>query len=136
MYNFVYLAIFHRIDMLLKGKTPHCIVKFGKNLNHYYMLHYIIIMQSSTFLRATRGDNYPSKMKYPSLFAFAILVLCMILIDMNEKYIHFTITKLKNPMRNIIFILIWIATIICVIYIYPKVEFYSTFWNNYLYETN
>ena len=81
---------------------------------------------------ATNGERYPKEMKLPTVYAIMILVLCRIIIDINDKYIHFTITTLKNPMQNIVFVLIWIFTIISVIYIYPKVEVYATFWNNYL----
>ncbi len=87
-----------------------------------------------TFLIAAKGEDFPFKMQYPTLMAFVVLVLCKILIDMNDKYIHFTISTLKNPMRNIVFSLIWIVTIISVIYIYPKIEVYATLWNDYLYE--
>ena len=73
-------------------------------------------------------------MKYLDLFALIIVVSCRIIIDLNDKYIHFTITTLKNPMRTIVFALIWIMTIICVIYIYPKVEVFTTMWNIYLYK--
>lgn len=129
------LAIFYKIDMMLKGKTPYFITHCGKNLNQYYMISYIITMQMNIFLRATKGDNYPWKMKYPTLFAIMIFVLCKISIYMNDNYIHFSISDLKNSMKNFIFAFIWIITIISVIYIYPKVEVYTTFWNFYLYET-
>ena len=132
--NLIALALFYKIDMFLKGNTPYFVKHSGKNLNQYYMIHYTLIMQINTFLRATKGDDFPSKMKYPFLFAIFITFLCKIIIDMNHKYIHFTITHLKNPSKNIVFSIIWIMTIICVIYIYPKVETYTTFWNNYLYE--
>jgi len=128
------LAVFYKIDKMLKGKTPYFITHSGKNLNQYYMLSYIITLQMNTFLRATRGEDFPSKMNYPTLFALMIFVLCKISIYMNDKYIHFTITDLENPMRSFIFALIWILTIISVIYIYPRVEVYTTFWNGYLYE--
>ena len=61
-----------------------------------------------------------------------LMFLCRILIEMNDKYIHFTITNLKNQMRNIVFSLIWIITIICVVYIYPNIDEYATYWNDYL----
>jgi len=128
-------AIMYKIDKILKGKTPYFIIHSGKNLNQYYMISYISTIQISTFLRATIGEEYPSKMKYPTIFAIMILVFCKITIDINDKYIHFTFTTMKNPMRNYVFILVWIMTIISVIYIYPKVEAYTTFWNKYLYET-
>ena len=128
-----FLAIFYKIDKML-GKTPYIILHFGRNLNQYYIISYIIIMQSSTFLMVTKGEKFTTKMKYLDLFALIIVVSCRIIIDLNDKYIHFTITTLKNPMRTFVFALIWIMTIICVIYIYPKVEVFTTMWNIYLYK--
>jgi hypothetical protein len=116
------------------GKTPYIVLHFGKNLNQYYMITYVIIMQTSTFLISTRGEKFISEMKNLDLIAFIITVSTYILIELNDKYIHFTITTLRNPMRTIVFSFIWIITIICVIYIYPKVEEYATMWNLYLYE--
>ena len=52
---------------------------------------------------------------------------------MNDNYIHFGIITLKNQKRNIVFALIWIISIISLIYIYPKVEIYANIWNGYLY---
>ena len=92
-------------------------------------------MPMGTFLRVTRGEDFPSKLQYPTLLAIMVLVISRILININDKYIHFTIFSLKNPLRNFVFSLIWIITIISIIYIYPKVDVYATIWNNYLYET-
>ena len=130
--NLTVSAIFYKIHKLLKEKTPEFIVHSAKNFNQYYVISYAITLQMHAFLKVTKGQNYPSKMKYPTLFGFVVLFLCRILIDMNDKYIHFTITTLKKPMRNYIFALIWIITIIIVAYTYPKVEVYATVWNNYL----
>ena len=135
MINLASLSIFHKIEMIFKGKTPKIITETSKNLNQYYMTSYIITMQINIFMRATKGEEFTSNMKYPTLLSIMILVLSKISIDINNKYIHFSITNLKNPMRNVVFALIWIMTIISVIYIYPKVEVYTTYWNNYLYET-
>ena len=134
MGNLVVLALYYKIDKILKGKTPYIITHFSKNLNKYYMIHYILIMQINTFLRATKGDSFPSKIQYPTLYAIMILILSKITIDINDKYIHFTLTNLKKSIKIIVYPLIWIITIISVYYIYPKVENYTTFWNNYLYE--
>lgn len=131
--NILSLAIFHKFDLIFKGKTPEFVIHASKNLNQYYLLSYLFILPTETFLIATKGKEAPRKMKYPTLFSIFVLVICRTIIDINNKYIHFTITTLKNPMLNIIlFAFIWIFTIISVIYIYPKVEVYSTFWNNYL----
>ena len=89
-------------------------------------------MHMNVFMKATRGEKYTANFKYIDLFAFVLLYLSRILIKMNDNYIHFTITTLKNPLRKIVFASIWILTIISVIYIFPKVEVYANQWNDYL----
>ena len=131
--NMVTLAIFYKLDKFL-GKTPEFISHCGKNLNQYYIITYTITMQMSVFMKATRGEEYTSQFNYTDLFTFILLILARILIDMNDKYIHFAIITLKNPKRKIVFALIWITSIIILIYAYPKVEDYATIWNDYLNE--
>ena len=125
------LAIFYKIDKFL-GKTPEFIRHCGKNLNQYYMISYIVTQQVNIFMKATKGEEYNSEFKQTDLFTFFLLIFSRILIDMNDKYIHFTISTLKNPLRKIIFSLIWIFSIIIVIYVYPKVDAYANIWNDYL----
>ena len=84
------------------------------------------------FVTVIKGEEYPSQMKYPTVVCFLIYYFARILIDMNKKYIHFTIIDLKNPMRNFVFALIWILTIVTVIYVYPKVDIFVNMWNDYL----
>ena len=129
--NMSILAIFYKIDKFL-GKTPEFIRHCGKNLNQYYMISYVITMQMNVFIKATKGEEYPSEIKHIDLFTFMLFIFSRILIDMNDKYIHFTIFTLKNPLRKIIFSLIWIFSIIIVIYVYPKVDAYANIWNDYL----
>ena len=133
--NLTILAIFYKIQKIFKGKTPEFITHASKNLNQYYIISYTITMQMNVFLKATRGEKFPSEIKYPTLYVFILLFLCRILIDINDKYIHISITTLKEPMRKYVFTLIWIATGISVIYIYPKVDIFANIWNNYLNET-
>ena len=91
-------------------------------------------MQMGVFMKATKGEEYPFQFNYVDLFFLLLLVLSRVLIDMNDKYIHFSIITLKNPKRKIVFALIWITCIITLIYVYPKVEVYATIWNEYLNE--
>ena len=131
MTNLIALALFYKLDEMLGGKTPEFVTHAGKNLNQYYIISCIIIFHSCIYIIATKGEHAPREVKAPTFFSLMIIVICRITIDMNDKYIGFTITKLKKPKQNIVFALVWILSIISVIYIYPKVEVYSTFWNNY-----
>ena len=134
MWNLTVLAFFYQIDKLLKGKTPYFVTHISKNLNEYYIISSIFTIDLKIFLIAIKGEEFPSKMNYPFLFSIMIIIFCRILIDLNNKYIHFAITTLNNPLRNFAFALIWILTFIIVLYAYPKVESYATIWNNYLKE--
>ena len=132
--NIVIISLLYKIDKMFKGKVPYYVKHLSKNVNKYYIIHYILILQINTFLRAKKGDSFPSKVKYPSLYAFVIFIMTKITIDLNDKYIHFTLTNLKTNVKIVLYPLILSMTIISVCYIYPKVETYTTFWNNYLYE--
>jgi hypothetical protein len=132
MSHMSFLAIFYKIDKML-GKTPYFISHCGKNLNQYYIISFVLTTHIYTFLNITRGEKFTEDFKYSDLLAFMILFSCRIIIDMNDKYIHFGIITLKNKKRNIVFALIWIISIISLIYIYPKVEIYANIWNGYLY---
>jgi hypothetical protein len=134
MESIVIISLLYKIGKIFQGKVPYYIKHLSKNVNKYYIIHYILLLQLTTFLRATKGDSFPSKMQYPTLYGFAILIMTKITIDLNDKYIHFTLTNLKTNEKIVLYPLIWIVTIISVCYIYPKVETYTTFWNNYLYE--
>ncbi len=131
--NLVVLALYYKLDKLLKG-TPDFVSHCGKNLNQYYIITDTITIQMRIFWVATKGEKALLTLKYPTVVCFCLLCFARYLIDFNKKYIHFTIIGLKNPWRNIAFILIWLATIIIVIYIYPRVEQFATMWNDYLIE--
>ena len=131
MASLVFLAGFYKLHKFL-GKAPYFVRHCGKNLNQYYIISFIITTHIYTFLRLTKGAQIMNDFKYSDLFAVMTIFSCWALIEMNDKYIHFTIITLKNPMRNIVFSLIWIISFTCLIYIYPKVEVYATIWNNYL----
>ena len=132
MDNLTLLAICYKIHKMLNGKTPEIITHISKNLNQYYIISYSITIQVKVFLKVKGGEESPSEMKYPTLLSFLIIIVCRILIDMNDKYIHFTITTLKNSKRKFVFALIWIISIITVVYFYPKVDTFATTWNNFL----
>ena len=132
MASLVFLAGFYKLDKIL-GKTPYFVSHCGKNLNQYYIISFVLTTHIYTVLNITRGEKFTEDFKYSDLLAFMILFSCRIIIDMNDNYIHFGIITLKNQKRNIVFALIWIISIISLIYIYPKVEIYANIWNGYLY---
>ena len=132
--NILILAIGNIITKILGGKPPKFISYCGKNFTQFYIITYVITLQFQAFSSVVGGKKYIYEFKYPTLLCFIILFVSKIIIDMNNNYIHFSIATLKPPMRNFLFALVYIITIIIVIYAYPKVEGYSTMWNEYYYE--
>ena len=88
----------------------------------------------NTLLKVAIEEKYTDELKYPTFLGIMILIASRFTIDINNKYIHFSIATLKNPMKNFVLALIWIITIIILIYTYPKVEAYTTMWNDYYLE--
>ena len=131
MANLIALAVFHKIDKFLNGKQPEFIKHTSKNFTQYYMVSCVITMHIYNYLKVTGGEKSTFELKYPTILALMLIFISRILIDINNKYIHFTIFNIKKSMRNFVYAFIWISTIIILIYTYPKVECYTTQWNYY-----
>jgi len=59
MTNITFLAFFDQIHKILNEKTSEFIIHAAKNLNQYYIISYTFTMQTNTFLKALKGDDYP-----------------------------------------------------------------------------
>jgi hypothetical protein len=46
--------------------------------------------------------------------------------------VHFHVVTLKGRERRAVFALIWVVSLILVIYTYPRITEYATVWNGYL----
>ena len=134
MSNIIFLAFSYKINKMLKGKAPEIIKHTAKNFTQYYIISFVYTMQMNTLLKLTIEEKYTDEFKYPTFLGIMILIASRFTIDINNKYIHFSIATLKNPMKNFVLALIWIITIIILIYTYPKVEAYTTMWNDYYLE--
>ena len=134
MSNIIFLAFSYKINKILKGKAPEIIKHTAKNFTQYYIISFVYTMQMNTLLKVAIEEKYTDELKYPTFLGIMILIASRFTIDINNKYIHFSIATLKNPMKNFVLALIWIITIIILIYTYPKVEAYTTMWNDYYYE--
>ena len=87
--------------------------------------------QMLTLLLAFTGGKMPG-MLWPTLYGLFIIAVCYWAIEINEKYIHFSLVELKPPKRTIIFTVIWIAVVLVVAYAYPRVTEYATISNGFL----
>ena len=129
--SLVFLALFHKISKLMGGKAPSLVNHISGNINSYYCVSYIFTLPMQTLLLAAWGHLMPG-MVLPTVYALIVIVLCYLIIDINEKHLHFHLVTLKQPKKGIVFAVIWIVTILIMIYAYPRVSTYATMWNNYL----
>ena len=125
------LAVFYKITARLGKGVPDIVNHLSKNINQYYCVSYMLILPLQTILIAVTGTVMPGVV-LPALYAAFVLIACYFLIVWNDRYIHFSIVKLKNPARSVAFAAIWAATAAVVAYAYPRIEVYATFWNEYL----
>ena len=86
MSNIIGLAFFYKLDVvILKGKTPEFITHAGKHLNNFYILSSSIIFQINIFMIVSRGEHSIKEIRSPTLFALMVLVICRLMIDINEQ---------------------------------------------------
>jgi hypothetical protein len=68
----------------------------------------------------------------PLLYGLFVLAACYFIIEWNDRKLHFGIANMKGRKRTIVYAGIWIVTLAIVVYVYPQVSEYATFWNDYL----
>ena len=126
------LALFHRLLRLGNGKAPRLVNHMSKHINQYYCYSYVMLTPVAVLLMATRGERITGTIPV-LLYALFVMVVCFCVTEwLDRKKLPCSVIQLKDPVRRWVFLAIWIATIAIVIYVYPKVEVFSTIWNNYL----
>ena len=131
MVSLIMLSLFSRLSTRMGGKVPGFISHVSMNINRYYCVSNVLTFQMLTLLLALTGQRMPG-MLWPTLYGLFIVAACYWIIEINEKYIHFTLTKLKPPKRTIVFTAIWIAAVLAFVYAYPRVTEFATIPNGFL----
>ena len=131
MVSLILLSLFSQLSSRMGGKVPGFISHVSLNINRYYCVSNVLTFQMLTLLLAFTGQKMPG-MLWPTLYGLLIIAACYGAIQLNEKHIHFTLTKLKPPKRTIVFTAIWIAVILVVVYAYPRVTEFATISNDFL----
>lgn len=125
------IAVFYRLLKLGSGNAPKFVSHLSKHINSYYCMSYVFITPVALFMMAITGERVSNPYML-LLYGLFVLVLCSVLIELNERYFHIGITTLKGKKRAVVFSIIWIATILIVLYAYPQLTEYATVWNDYL----
>lgn len=129
--SLVVLALFYKLSEAMGGKAPALVNHISANINSYYCVSYMFTLPVQTLLLATCGHLMRS-MTMATLYALLVVALCYFVIDFNEKKLHFHLVTLKQPRKGIAFAAVWACTVLVILYAYPRIEEYATFWNIYL----
>ena len=124
------LALFHKL--LRHRDAPGLVNHLSRHINQYYCLSYVMLTPVATLLIAIRGEALPGTL-LPVLYGLAVLVICYFFIKWGDRRgFPSSITKLKGPWKAVAFAAVWIATIVIVACVYPRITEYATVWNDYL----
>ena len=129
--SLVWLALFYKITKRFRNGLPKLLMNFSTYINAYYCVSYVILLPIQTILIATTGMLLPGKL-LTWICGFALVAVCYAIVNLNEKYLHWHISELKGWARMIFVIPVWAATILVVLYAYPRITEYANIWNDYL----
>lgn len=127
----VLLALFYKLTRLMKGKVPKFVNHLSVNINQYYCISYVFTFPVMYILLATRGELLPGAL-IPLLYGCFVVFACYLIIELNKKYIHFSIAKMTGTKRKVVFAMIWALTIAAVVYAVPLIDTFAERANGYL----
>ena len=113
--SLILLAVMYKISRLTGGKIPSFMNHLSKNINRYYCIHDVLIGTASVTLIAS-GVGLMRGEWLPLLSGLLVLAACYFFIEINRKYIHFTLNGLKGSTRVIVYSAIWIASLALAFY--------------------
>ena len=125
------LALFHKLLRLGSGETPRFVKHLSGHINQYYCISYVFFTPMGTLLMALRGELMPGTV-LPLLYGLLVLVGTYFIIEWNDRRLHISVADLTGKKRVVAYTAIWIATLAVIVYVYPQVKEYATFWNDYL----
>ena len=111
----ILLAIMYKISRLTGGKVPSFMNHLSKNINRYYCIHDPLIGTTAIILLASCGELLQGQW-LPLLCGLLVVAACYFLIEINRKYIHFTLNGLQGSTRIIVYSAIWIVSLVLVFY--------------------
>ena len=132
--SMVALAFFTYVVKWSGNRIPRAVEHISTNINSYYCVSYVLILPVQTILIGATGRLLP----HGAATIWAILV-CFIsagIIELNRRYIHFTIMGMPVKKQRIFFAVVWAATIAVILFVYPHLDEYATMWNDYLLPAN
>ena len=114
MNTFMLMAVLYHVCRLTDGKVPAFIAHLSQNINRYYCVSDVLLGISVVILLAC--DALFQNQWAVLLISFLLIAVCFAVIELNARYVHFTLNGLKGAGRIIVYTAIWIVSLAMVLY--------------------
>lgn len=134
------LALFYKIIHRAGDKIPRFVAHLSENINSYYCISYMFILPFQTLIIALTGRLLDAVVPDGGMLmlvglalTLSIIVACAGIIEINKRYIHFSVVALGSSKAGRIVLLgVWVLTVVIVIYDYPRIVEFANIWDDYL----
>ena len=93
----------------------------------------MFILPLQTIFVAVYG-YLPQGVLVPFVVSVLVCVLCALIIPIYEKTLAGPIRTMNPPAKLGIYALILLASVLVLVYVYPKLDVYPNIWNDYLFD--
>ena len=88
---------------------------------------------SRIFKKAIKNRTILTAASILLALTLSIIVACAGIIEINKRYIHFSVVALGSSKAGRIVLLgVWVLTVVIVIYDYPRIVEFANIWDDYL----
>ena len=112
----IMIAVMYKISARIGGKAPAFVNHLSRHINSYYCTSDILCGCARAQLLVLTGELLHNSL-IPFLFGLLVTAACYFLIEINEKYIHFTMSGLRGTKRIVVYAAVWAASIGITLYV-------------------
>ena len=116
MDTLILIAVMYKISARIGGKAPAFVNHLSRHINSYYCISDVLSGCARALLLVLTGEFLQSSL-IPFLFGLLVTAACYFLIEINEKYIHFTVSGLRGTKRIVVYAAVWAASIGITLYV-------------------
>ncbi len=114
MNTFMIMAVLYHVSRLTGGKVPAFMAHLSRNINRYYCVSDVLLGISLVALLAC-GAVFQNQWAV-LLISISVTAVCYAVIELNARYVHFTLNGLKGAARIIVYTAIWIVSLAMLLY--------------------
>ena len=117
---FIIVAVLYHICRLTGGKVPAFMDHISRNINRYYCVSDTLLGAAAVALLAC-GKVFQNQWAV-LLTGILLIFACYAVIELNARYIRFTLNGLKGTKRIVVYTAIWIVSLAMAFYALSLVE--------------